>query len=123
MWFATVPRRPGFAHAAEEYVRAFLIQKFGGWHDPILQLLEGTDPSEIVNEDAYAHTHFDGFSKGACTLIGDAAHTVNVFSGKEPWCTITFVVKKKKHCEWSLSLLYSLYSLYPVLLLGSWTLF
>lgn len=78
VWFATIPRAPGFAHAPEEDLKSFLLHKFGGWHDPIHEVVEGTDASNIIYEDAYAHTHFDGFSTGSCTLIGDAAHTVRV---------------------------------------------
>jgi 2-polyprenyl-6-methoxyphenol hydroxylase-like FAD-dependent oxidoreductase len=47
---------------------------FGDWHSPIPEVLRRTDPAAIMQTAIYDRRPVTTWSKGACTLLGDAAH-------------------------------------------------
>src|SRR6202043_66704 len=53
--------------------RAFLGDQFGGWHDPIPELIERTDEARFVIADLYDSVP-QRLIAGRVALLGDAAH-------------------------------------------------
>ena len=56
---------------------------FGGWHRPIQELIEATEPELIMKNDARDRRPLRKWGIGSVTLLGDAAHpiTPNVGQG------------------------------------------
>lgn len=72
MWFAGAVRPEGERDGPE--VLDELRARFAGWHAPIPQVLEHTDPSSIIRNDIYDRPVARRFVGGAVALLGDAAH-------------------------------------------------
>ena len=51
-----------------------MLDRFGGWHDPIAEVLEGTDPETVLRNDVYDRRPLRRWSDGNVVVIGDAAH-------------------------------------------------
>lgn len=51
-----------------------LLQRFRQWHKPITDLIEATEPSQIIRTDIYDHEPFNHWVDGRVALLGDAAH-------------------------------------------------
>jgi 2-polyprenyl-6-methoxyphenol hydroxylase-like FAD-dependent oxidoreductase len=72
-WFAT-------KNAAEKEPEepdgrlAELRRRFSGWHEPIRELLETADESQILRNDVYYLDPLSAWSRGRVVLVGDAAH-------------------------------------------------
>lgn len=76
-WFVarTVAEGDGKEDSAEK--RKQQVQElFRGWHDPIGQVIEGTEPSMIIHSDVYAIEPLTKWYRGRVVLIGDAAHAM-----------------------------------------------
>ena len=74
-WFATANRPENEnAHPAER--QAELLDKFGGWHYPIRELLETTPTGTILRNDIYDLPPLEAWTVGRVTLLGDAAHAM-----------------------------------------------
>jgi 2-polyprenyl-6-methoxyphenol hydroxylase-like FAD-dependent oxidoreductase len=56
--------------------RAELQRRFGHWHDPIPQLLDSLDGTEILRHDIYRLPALRSYVNGRAVLIGDAAHAM-----------------------------------------------
>ncbi|WP_433004123.1 FAD-dependent monooxygenase [Kribbella sp. CA-294648] len=56
--------------------RAELQRRFGQWHDPIPQLLDSLDGTEILRHDIYRLPALRSYVNGRAVLIGDAAHAM-----------------------------------------------
>ncbi|MEU4392587.1 FAD-dependent monooxygenase [Kribbella sp. NPDC023855] len=56
--------------------RAELQRRFGRWHDPIPQLLDSLDGTEILRHDIYRLPALRSYVNGRAVLIGDAAHAM-----------------------------------------------
>ncbi len=81
-WYAT--RNGPAAQADGDKGRKSEIQGlFAGWHRPIQELIEGTNASDIIKNDAQDRRALPRWSRGCVTLLGDAAHpiTPNVGQG------------------------------------------
>lgn len=51
-----------------------LLDRFGGWHDPIPELLAATEPSQVWVDACDDRRPLWHWGKGRVTLLGDAAH-------------------------------------------------
>ena len=59
-----------------------LLEIFGGWHEPIGELIEAADESTILRNDIYDRPPLKTWGKGRITLVGDAAHPMTPFLGQ-----------------------------------------
>jgi 2-polyprenyl-6-methoxyphenol hydroxylase-like FAD-dependent oxidoreductase len=66
---------PAGERAADE--RQVLLEKFGGWAEPLPSLLNRVEPAAILRNDVYhLATPLPSFHKGRVALLGDAAHAM-----------------------------------------------
>jgi 2-polyprenyl-6-methoxyphenol hydroxylase-like FAD-dependent oxidoreductase len=71
-WYATM----NFAAnvTAPQNARAFLLELFAHWHQPVPELIESTPAEAILTNLIYDRPPRHPWSSGAVTLLGDAAH-------------------------------------------------
>jgi 2-polyprenyl-6-methoxyphenol hydroxylase-like FAD-dependent oxidoreductase len=72
-WFATEAAPEGAA-AWSEGAHARLLDRFAGWHRPLLSVIAETDPADLVVSDVHDLRPLPQWSCGRVTLLGDAAH-------------------------------------------------
>ena len=72
-WFATANAPEGAGDAPGGRKRE-LLDRFAGWHDPILDLIAATPEETILRNDIYDRPPLARWSDGRVTLLGDAAH-------------------------------------------------
>lgn len=72
-WFATANRAGGLRRTDDER-RAELLSRFGGWHQPIRELIDRTPAGRILENDIEDLRPFRGWSRGRVALLGDAVH-------------------------------------------------
>ncbi len=73
-WFA-VATMPRDARIPDEFAEVGRL--FSGWHEPISELIDATDPSDVLRhpiDDLAAP--LATFRRGRCVLLGDAAHAM-----------------------------------------------
>ncbi|MFE7793117.1 FAD-dependent monooxygenase [Streptomyces sp. NPDC057460] len=66
---------PAGARADDE--KAELLRRFGGWHDPIPEIIAAVEPDRILRNDV--HHLIDplpAFHRGRTVLVGDCAHAM-----------------------------------------------
>jgi 2-polyprenyl-6-methoxyphenol hydroxylase-like FAD-dependent oxidoreductase len=79
-WYATLNRAAG-QPAGPSGPRGDVIDKFGGWHDPVPALLASTD--SVLQNDIYdLPTPLTPFVQGRVVLLGDAAHAMTPNLGR-----------------------------------------
>ncbi|MGW0825766.1 FAD-dependent monooxygenase [Streptomyces sp. NPDC002845] len=73
-WHAVLNSPPGVRHAdALDAMR----RRFGDWHDPIPELLDATEPDDVLHHDIHElATPLPAFTAGRTALLGDAAHAM-----------------------------------------------
>jgi 2-polyprenyl-6-methoxyphenol hydroxylase-like FAD-dependent oxidoreductase len=54
--------------------KAKLLRWFGKWRHPIPDVIRATDPTAIIKTGIYDRRPAKKWTKGCCTLLGDAAH-------------------------------------------------
>jgi 2-polyprenyl-6-methoxyphenol hydroxylase-like FAD-dependent oxidoreductase len=81
-WYATRNCAPSRLDAPEGR-KAEVSDLFKGWHGPIPQLIEATNPADIIKNDARDRKPLKRWGDRCVTLLGDAAHpiTPNVGQG------------------------------------------
>jgi 2-polyprenyl-6-methoxyphenol hydroxylase-like FAD-dependent oxidoreductase len=73
-WFATQTLPPGTGFDDE---RQEVLRRFGSWHSPIRDLVEGTAAAEVLRHDLYDLAKpLSSFARGRVVLLGDAAHAM-----------------------------------------------
>ncbi|WP_329015468.1 FAD-dependent monooxygenase [Streptomyces sp. NBC_00690] len=63
--------------------RAELLRRFGGWHEPVPQIIDATSPGGVLRSDV--HHLIDPlptFHRGRTALLGDAAHAMTPMLGQ-----------------------------------------
>lgn len=74
-WFASINRPAGAIVPAGQH-KAFLLERFRGWHAPIEELIAATDEAVILQHDIHDRPPLRQWSVGRATLVGDAAHAM-----------------------------------------------
>lgn len=74
---------PEHANDEPDGAKSKLLRWLGNWHQPIPDVIGATDPKAIIKTGIYDRRPAKKWSKGNCTLLGDAAHplTPNVGQG------------------------------------------
>ncbi|MEV5876412.1 FAD-dependent monooxygenase [Streptomyces sp. NPDC052101] len=73
-WHAVLTAPAGVRHADP---LGMLRRRFGGWHDPIPELLDATRPEAVLHHDINElATPLRSFVAGRVALLGDAAHAM-----------------------------------------------
>lgn len=70
-WWAAVNAPEGRSFPDAE---GFLLDRFGGWHEPIADLIRATGAGAIIHNDIADRPPRRGWTKGRVALLGDAAH-------------------------------------------------
>lgn len=78
-WYATM-RTPEGGRNPDE--KSALLRAFRGWHAPIAELVEATEPSSILRNDIYDRPVLKSWTVGRATLLGDAAHPMLPYLGQ-----------------------------------------
>lgn len=72
--YATANAPAGLRHDDE---LAELRRRFGGWHEPIPQILSGLSPQQVLHHDVFELREAPPtFARGRVALVGDAAHAM-----------------------------------------------
>jgi len=72
-WWCTA-NEAEVANDEPEDAKSKLLRWFGNWHQPIPDVISGTDPRAIIKTGMFDRRPVKMWSKGCCTLLGDAAH-------------------------------------------------
>lgn len=74
-WFATANARQGQRAPGGEH--AEVARRFAGWHPPVQQVVEATDPGGVLRHDVYdLRPDPSSYVRGRLLLLGDAAHAM-----------------------------------------------
>ncbi|MEV6148929.1 FAD-dependent monooxygenase [Nonomuraea sp. NPDC052129] len=77
--FGTTADRPGLRYDDE---LSEARRRLTGWHDPIPDLLEATDPAVVRRVDIHGLAPLPSFVSGRVALLGDAAHAMSPDRGQ-----------------------------------------
>ncbi|GGM54498.1 salicylate hydroxylase [Longimycelium tulufanense] len=72
-WFAAFGSRGDLA-SRSSIDKDWLLGRFSSWHEPVGRLISATDPNRMVVSEIVDRTPLRRWSRGAATLVGDAAH-------------------------------------------------
>ncbi|CAN5162792.1 FAD-dependent oxidoreductase [soil metagenome] len=72
-WYAT-KNAPEGQEDAPGGRKAELMERFGGWHEPIPTVIEATEEAAILRNDVYDREPLKRWGRGRVTLLVDAAH-------------------------------------------------
>jgi 2-polyprenyl-6-methoxyphenol hydroxylase-like FAD-dependent oxidoreductase len=72
-WYATKNAPEGQADSRAGR-KAELLERFGGWCEPIPAVILGTEEAKILRNDIYDRDPLKRWGEGRVTLLGDAAH-------------------------------------------------
>lgn len=74
-WWAVWNAPPGeIREPAQRKAKALELAR--GWHSPLSEVIERTDPDVVIQNDIFDITPLKTWSQGRVTLMGDAAHAM-----------------------------------------------
>ncbi|OBF23857.1 FAD-dependent oxidoreductase [Mycobacterium sp. ACS4331] len=79
-WFATERRSEG--HRSPQGERAYLLDRFAGWADPVPAVLAATPPEAVLRNDLYDRDGARHWTRDNVALVGDAAHPMRPHLGQ-----------------------------------------
>ncbi|MFF0147338.1 2-polyprenyl-6-methoxyphenol hydroxylase-like FAD-dependent oxidoreductase [Amycolatopsis sulphurea] len=77
-WWISEARPAGIRH---EDNRAYLAERYAGWHAPLPELI-ATTPEILLHDTHHLATPLPGYVHGRIALLGDAAHAMPPFLGQ-----------------------------------------
>lgn len=86
-WYATA-NRPENCAASRDNARETLLSFFRHWHRPITDLIEGTPQENILTNAIFDRPSLHPWTRGAVTLLGDAAHPMTPNLGQGACCAL-----------------------------------
>jgi 2-polyprenyl-6-methoxyphenol hydroxylase-like FAD-dependent oxidoreductase len=72
-WWCTA-NEAELASDGPDGAKAKLLYWLGSWHRPIPEVIRATDPTAVIKTGIYDRRPVKNWSRGCCTLLGDAAH-------------------------------------------------
>ena len=78
-WFATMKDEKGHR---DRRSKAEVLKFFGDWTDPVNELIDATEDSEILTHNLYDRDPVLKWGEGRVTILGDAAHPMTPFMGQ-----------------------------------------
>jgi 2-polyprenyl-6-methoxyphenol hydroxylase-like FAD-dependent oxidoreductase len=72
-WFASANAPEGSVPRGRSH-KEYLLECFGGWHEPVRDILEATDEAEIIITPVHERKPLPRWGERQITLVGDAAH-------------------------------------------------
>jgi len=72
-WYGT-KNAPEGQQDAQAGRKAELLERFGGWHEPVPAAIRATPETQILRNDVYDREPLQRWGEGKVTLLGDAAH-------------------------------------------------
>jgi 2-polyprenyl-6-methoxyphenol hydroxylase-like FAD-dependent oxidoreductase len=82
IYWAGVTKEPRGEAPGPRGHKGDLLQRFGGWAEPVPALIAATEDSAILRNDMYDRPPARRWSRGRVTLVGDAAHPMAPNAGQ-----------------------------------------
>jgi 2-polyprenyl-6-methoxyphenol hydroxylase-like FAD-dependent oxidoreductase len=80
-WFAT-KNAPEGEPDEREGMKAEIVRRFSGWHEPIAAIADSAEEGAILRNDVYYLEPLPRWSEGRVVLVGDAAHATTPGGGQ-----------------------------------------
>jgi 2-polyprenyl-6-methoxyphenol hydroxylase-like FAD-dependent oxidoreductase len=81
-YWAAVTKEPQGGRPGPEGHKKDLLERFGGWAQPVPALIAATQEAAILRNDMYDRPPAGRWSGGRVTLVGDAAHPMTPNQGQ-----------------------------------------
>jgi 2-polyprenyl-6-methoxyphenol hydroxylase-like FAD-dependent oxidoreductase len=82
IYWAGVTKEPPGEKPGPDGHKTDLLERFGGWAQPVPQLIAATKDAAILRNDMYDRPPAAHWSRGRVTLAGDAAHPMSPNQGQ-----------------------------------------
>lgn len=81
-WFAVENAPEGTSFATPEERKQHVLKLFKGWHEPIEEVINGTEASKTFNTDIWDIDPLPAWTRGRVALLGDSAHAMTPNMGQ-----------------------------------------
>jgi 2-polyprenyl-6-methoxyphenol hydroxylase-like FAD-dependent oxidoreductase len=99
MYWTAVTTEPAGGKEEPAELKQTVLERFQGFADPVLDLVEGTDASRTFRADIYDRDPVERWGEGRVTLLGDSAHPMTFDVGQGAGQSIEGAVFLAKHLK------------------------